>query len=202
VLLGLPISERAYGTESLAANFTIIAVHSPLCYFIGITSMELMRNRGSSGLRMARLVIRAMFSNALILGIALGFVVNLSGLTPPEVLSEAINLMARAALPAAIFGLGGVLARYRPEGDIPTVLMIMAVGLVIHPMITLGLGTVLEVPHDALRNGVITAAMAPGVNAYIFADMYGRAKRVNATAVLLSTVASVLTVWVWLQILG
>ncbi|MGR3548632.1 MAG: AEC family transporter, partial [Roseovarius sp.] len=32
LLLGLPIMERAYGTDALAANFAIIAVHSPFCY--------------------------------------------------------------------------------------------------------------------------------------------------------------------------
>lgn len=202
LLLGLPISERAYGADSLAANFTIIAIHSPLCYFIGITSMELVRSRGASPLNMARRVIRAMFSNALIMGLALGFIVNLGGIPLPAVLTEATSLIARAALPAAIFGLGGVLARYRPEGDIPTVLYIMAIGLVVHPIITLGLGTALDVPMETLRNGVITAAMAPGVNAYIFADMYGCARRVNATAVLLSTAASILTVWIWLQVLS
>ena len=45
VLLGLPITERAYGPDALAANYAIIALHSPVCYAIGITTMELMRNR-------------------------------------------------------------------------------------------------------------------------------------------------------------
>ncbi len=43
--------------------------------------------------------------------------------------------------------------------------------------------------------------MAPGVNAYLFAAMYGVAKRVAASAVLLATAASILTIWVWLHIL-
>ncbi|PKQ10850.1 MAG: AEC family transporter, partial [Alphaproteobacteria bacterium HGW-Alphaproteobacteria-1] len=40
VLLGLPIMERAYGLGALSANFAIIAIHSPFCYGIGITAME------------------------------------------------------------------------------------------------------------------------------------------------------------------
>ena len=43
--------------------------------------------------------------------------------------------------------------------------------------------------------------MAPGVNAYLFANMYGVAKRVAASAVLIATALSVLTVWGWLSIL-
>ena len=44
--------------------------------------------------------------------------------------------------------------------------------------------------------------MAPGINAYVFANMYGVAKRVAATAVLAATAGSILTVWLWLGLLG
>jgi len=54
---------------------------------------------------------------------------------------------------------------------------------------------------DALRSGVVTAAMAPGVNAYIFANMYGHAKRVAASSVLIATALTVITAWVWIQVL-
>jgi hypothetical protein len=43
--------------------------------------------------------------------------------------------------------------------------------------------------------------MPPGVNAYIFANMYGVARRVCASAVLMGTAASLLTAWMWLTIL-
>ena len=43
--------------------------------------------------------------------------------------------------------------------------------------------------------------MAPGVNAYLFANAYGVAKRVAASAVLLATLASIGTIWMWLHIL-
>ncbi|MGB0660349.1 MAG: AEC family transporter [Mangrovicoccus sp.] len=201
LLLGLPISERAYGVESLAGNFAIIAVHSPICYGLGITAMEIARNRGKTGFTMVKAILKAMFSNALILGIALGFVVNLSGITLPVSLRDAIDLMVRAALPAALFGLGGVLNRYRPEGDIVTSLYIVTASLVVHPLIAYSLGVSFGLSDPLLRSAVVTAAMAPGVNAYVFADMYGAAKRVAATSVLLGTALSILTVWVWLHIL-
>ena len=47
----------------------------------------------------------------------------------------------------------------------------------------------------------MTAAMAPGVNAYLFANLYGAAKRVAATTVLVGTAISVLSIWMWLAIL-
>jgi len=43
--------------------------------------------------------------------------------------------------------------------------------------------------------------MAPGVNAYLFASIYGTAKRVAASAVLIGTAASIGTATLWLALL-
>ena len=127
--------------------------------------------------------------------------VRLLGLPIPGPVNDALDLMVRAALPAALFGLGGVLVQYRPEGDMRAILYVCAVSLVAHPAIAYGLGRVLSLPVDGLRAAVVTAAMAPGVNAYIFANMYGHAKRVAASSVLIATGLTVLTAWGWLQVL-
>ena len=202
VLLGLPITERAYGPDNLTGNYAIIAFHSPFCYGIGITVMEIVRNRGHGGLRMARSVLSAMFKNALILGIALGFVVNLSGLVIPRVVDEALGLVTRAALPGALFALGGVLVKYKPEGDLRTIAYVCGISLMLHPSLVWIFGASTGLPQDLFRSGVLNAAMAPGFNAYIFANMYGRAKRVAASSVLIGTAASIMTVWLWLTLLG
>ncbi|MBE2275471.1 MAG: AEC family transporter [Rhodobacteraceae bacterium] len=204
LLLGLPITERAYGPDALAGNYAIISVHSPLLYATGIALMEWAKSRGIglSGGQLARQIAKAILSQPLVIGIAAGFAVNLSGLDLPVAVWSAIDLMARAAIPAALFGLGGVLVRYRPEGDRATIAMICAGSLVVHPGITYALGQwVFALPTPGLRSAVVTAAMAPGINAYMFAHYYGVAKRVSASAVLIATALSMGSVWVWLQIL-
>lgn len=203
LLLGVPISERAYGPESLATNFAIISVHSPICYMIGITAMEIARGGGGGGwIGTARSILTAMFSNAMVIGILLGAFVNLTGFPVPQVVGGAVDLVSKAALPAALFGLGGVLVRYRPDGDFRVIAYIAAVSLILHPVITYGLGSWFDLPRISLNAAVITGAMPPGVNAYVFADMYGRARRVAASSVLFATAATVITAWFWLQILG
>lgn len=201
VLLGLAITERAYGVDALASNYAIVAFHAPFCYAVGITVMEIVRAKGTPARNLPGKVARAMFSNALIIGIGLGFVVNLTGLPIPGVVSDAMDLLIRAAIPAALFGLGGVLFRYRPEGDMRAILYLCGVSMILHPIITFSLAKAFGVDTDGLRSAVLTAAMAPGINAYLFANMYGVAKRVAASTVLIGTALSVFSGWAWLTIL-
>ena len=202
VLLGLAIGERAYGIDSLGPNFAIIAIHAPFCYLLGIVTMEIVRAE-TGGLALLRSVGRAIFRNALMIGIGLGFVVNISGLPIPAVLDEALALMVRAALPAALFGLGGVLYRDKPAGDLGVIVMICAISLVLHPLIAWSVGSTLGgLTTEQMRAVVLTAAMAPGVNTYIFADMYGAARRVVATSILVGTAASIFTASAWIWLVG
>lgn len=201
VLLGLPITERAYGADALAGNYAIVALHAPICYLLGVTAMEVARGTAKGFAAAASGVVRATFRNALVIGIGLGLLVNLASVPLPGVLTDAIDMMVLAALPAALFGLGGVLVRYRPEGDLKTIIMVCAISLIVHPTISWTASTALNLDRDAFRSVVLTATMAPGVNTYIFANMYGAAKRVAASSVLIATAASVVTVWLWLLVL-
>ncbi|MCU0908956.1 MAG: AEC family transporter [Rhodobacteraceae bacterium] len=201
IMLGVPITERAYGADALAANFVIVAFHAPFCYIAGITAMEIARASGAGLLGTARTIVNAVFRNSLVIGILAGFAVNVSGLPIPGVVQDALDLMIRAAIPAALFGLGGVLYRYRPEGDVATIAMVVAISLLVHPAVTFGLGKWLGLTTAEMRSAVLTAAMAPGVNAYLFANMYGVARRVAASAVLAGTASCLVSAWIWLQVL-
>lgn len=200
VLLGLPVTERAFGINALGPNYTIIAFNAGFCYLVGITTMEIVRAE-AHGLKLVKTVANAMFRNALMIGIAAGFILNFSGLPMPAIVQDALDLMIRAALPAALFGLGGVLYRYKPEGDVGAIAMLCTIALVIHPAITWSIGSFAALSTGQMRSAVLTAAMAPGINAYIFADMYGVARRVVATTVLIGTALTVIGASMWLLIL-
>lgn len=202
LLLGLPITERAFGAEALGPNFGIISIHSPFCYLLGITVMEFARAEGRGLAETARAVVKAMFRNTLMIGLALGLAVNVTGLAVPEPVWAAADMMARAALPAALFGLGGILTRYRLRESLGEAMTIAGLSLILHPLIALGLGAgVFNLSQGFLNSLVMTAAMAPGVNAYVFANLYNRGKDAAASAVLLGTLFSVVTASVWLYVL-
>jgi len=203
VLLGLPIMSRAYGGEAMDAAFAIIALHAPYCYLVGILAMEMSRRDGAPIGEALKRTGRAMFRNALAIGIVLGLVFNLGSVPVPAPLAETLDLLARAALPVALFGLGGALTRYRMRDDLGEAITASAFSLVVHPAIALVLSAyVFGLPEPFVRAAVVIAAMPPGINGYIFASMYDRAVGAAASTVLLATALSVLSVTFWLWVLG
>ena len=204
LLLGLAITERAYGTAALQGNYAIISFHAPLLYGFGISMMEWARARGQ-GLSLPKLgakIVKSIFSQSLVIGICAGFAVNLAGNPLPAFFWSAVNMIAACAIPVALFGLGGILVRYRLEGDRGTIALVCAASLILHPAVTYGLGRwVFALEPAAMRSAVVTAAMAPGVNAYMFAHLYGVGTRVAAASVLVATALCIGTVWLWLHLL-
>ncbi|WP_366942764.1 AEC family transporter [uncultured Paracoccus sp.] len=206
LLLGVPITQRAYGDAALAGNFAIVAIHSPLVYTFGITAMEFTRARGT-GLAVSRVAWRALigvFRTPMVLGILCGVAMNLAGmggLVMPEGFWAAIAMVKGAALPTALFALGGVIWRYRPRGDAGVIAMCCAVSLLLHPTLTMAIGSLGGLDTASIRSAVVTAAMPPGVNAFLFASMYQSAQRVAASTVLISTLLSVLSSAMWLDLL-
>ena len=203
VLLGLSIVDRAYGQSSLSTAFVIAAVHAPFCYILGITSMEIVRNRGKSIFENLRSIFVSVFRNSLMVAIFLGFAVNAANLELPLVLAESLDMISVAALPAALFALGGILVEYRPEGDLKVIAMVCILSLVVHPALAWIISSqILELDHNLVRTTTLMSAMAPGVNAYVFASMYDRAKRVAASSVLIGTIVSIGSASAWLAMTG
>ncbi len=202
LLLGLAITERAYGPEVLATNFVIVALHAPFCYGVGIFAMEIARNRSQKPSIIFKNVATAMFRNALVLGIIAGFVFNFYNLSLPKPMDDAVDMIVLVALPTALFGMGGVLYQYRPAGDVGPIIMVVIISLLMHPSLVWIFGRAVALDQNAFRSAVVTSAMAPGINGFVFANMYGHGRRVAASVVLICTAASILTVWGWLALLG
>lgn len=203
VILGIPIVERAFGPEALAAAIAIISLHAPFCYSLGITVMEVSRADGRSIGETAKAVLTAMLRNALMLGVAAGFAFNFSGLTLPPPIQDGVDMVVLSALPVALFALGGVLTRYSIGKSMGEACMTSVLSLLVHPAITFALTYwVFDLPVLFVKAAVTVAAMAPGVNTYIFATLYNRAEGAAASTVMLATFLSLLSVWGWLSLLS
>ncbi len=203
VLLGLPIMERAYGPEELQATFAIIALHAPVCYAVGILTMEFSARDGrplpEALLRAGKQIVR----NELMIGLGLGILANLTGLPLPEPAESALDMVARAALPVALFALGGALTRYSLKAEFGEASMAASCSILLHPFVAWLLAAqVFDLPAPMVHACVLTAAMPTGMNGYVFAVMYNRAIGTAASTVIVGTAAGVATISFWLWFLG
>jgi predicted permease len=203
VLIGIPIVQRAYGSAAMPTVFSIIAFHAPMLITLGMLVMELVRRDGAPLGKSLVVAGTRVIQNPLLIGVGLGLIGNRLGVVLPEAGTAFFTMMAAAVLPAALFGLGGALNEYRISDSWAQAAVMSLFKLVIHPAIAYVLMIwVLHVPHEYARYGILLAAMPTGINGYVFATYYDRAVNVAANVVLISTVAAIITVPIWLVILG
>ena len=201
LLLGLPITELALGTEALESNFIIVAFHAPFCYLLGISAMEISINGNQNLLIAYKKILKSILSNALTLGIILGFLFNVSHLPMPYFLIDALKLLSTAGIPIALFALGGVLTQYKEKviNSLPHSIMIAFISLFIQPLLTVYFGrNIFIITEEELRSAIITAAMAPGVNAFTFSNMYQKSIEIAASSVILCTAISIFSSAFWI----
>jgi malonate transporter len=202
VLLGIAIMERAYGKEALTPVFGIISLHAPSLYALGMITMELSRRDGRPLGETLKAAMKSILGNSLMIGIMAGLAVNLSGIKLPEPVLAAGGMLAAAAIPAALVGIGAAMTRYAVRAELSESVMMSALALVLHPAIAFVLAHhVLALPVEQVRAAVVLAAMPPGMNGYIFAVIYKRAESLNASAILVATALSVVTITAWLTLL-
>ena len=202
VLLGLPISELAFGTKSLFINYTIIIGHAPLCYLVGISFIEVAKIKGDAYLFGIKRSLKAILLNNLTLGILLGIGFNLFKFEFSPTTEELFKLSSNWIIPISLFTMGGVLFHYRVSKNYKIPAAIISTSLLIQPAVVYFLGSQFSnIEIDYLRNAVIMAAMAPGLNAYFFANMYGECRDVVATTIMASTVLTVFSSTLWIYFL-
>jgi predicted permease len=203
VLLGIPIIQRAYGDEALPTIYMIIGFHAPTLMSVGMLTMEMSRRDGRPIGAALREAGKRIATNPLLIGIASGVALNLSGLQLPLFLDDTTKLLVSAVLPTALFGLGAALTQYRLSASWAPALAMAIIKNVMHPTLAyLMLVPLLGVPMDVARIVVLLAAMPTGINAYIFSTYFNRGTDVAATTVLIGTLLSVFTISFWLWVLS
>ena len=99
--------------------------------------------------------------------------------------------------------MGGVLYYYRITNSFKIPLTIILTSLLIQPAVVYLLGIYSwDIEIELIRNAVIMAAMAPGLNAYFFANIYGQCRDIVATTILVSTGLTIFTSSFWIYFLS
>jgi len=202
VLIGLPISQLAFGEIVLTPVFGIVAFHASLLYTVGMITMEFARRDGRGLISTLKSAFSSVIANPLMVGILSGVGANLIGLWIPAPVEQALDLIRSTAIPVSLVGIGIALTRYSISADLAETLMVSVLALVVHPAIALFMCIyVFGVEGIFLQAAVVLAAMPPGMNIYIFASIYDRALNLSASVLVIANALAVFSIPVWIIII-
>ena len=191
--IGLALAERLGGAPGLAWMALCIALSVPLANVAAV--WPLARHGGHSyGRELAR--------NPLILSTLAGLIANAAGLSFPEAVSTTLQRIGLAALPLGLMATGAGLRVGALKTSPGLAAALMAVRHALLPALAIGLTAALALPPPQRLIVVLFAALPTASSAYVLAARMGGDGGYVAGLVTLSTLLGMLSVPLWLALLG
>jgi malonate transporter len=201
--VGFPIVTLVIGASGAPILAQTMIVENLVMLPIGLTIAEMAGARdGSLGATLAG-IGRTLIRNPLLLAIAAGIAVAAFGIELPYVAARPVALLGTAAVPLALFVVGGRLAQLGARGGAPReVAFIVAGKLGAHPLAVGAALLMMPGLEPTLLAGGILFAAAPMMSIYpIFGARFGMAE-LSATALLVATICACGTLTLLILLLG
>ena len=194
VLLGLPIVLLFFGDDGIVPFFILISVHGLSLFTVTTVLLEYGRNAKNSLRTLPFEVFKGLVKNPIIVGIAVGLILNRAAIPLPGPIDQVAEYMQQAVAPCALFSLGASLTRYGLVGRLQESLQLIAMKMLLMPaLVWILTSVVFELSPLVAMVATLTAAQPVGVNVYLFAQRYHSAQALATTSVFLSTVFSIAT---------
>lgn len=192
--MGIPLAIAAYGEEA-ALPAILAAVISVLSVALAIVPIEIARLGRSRLWPLTRRVSRALATNPMILAPCAGLLWSAAGLGLPVPLERFTGILGAAAGPCALFSIGLFLVGKPIREGSAEIAVIAVVKLVIHPLLT-AFAILVLFPTNPLWTtvAILSAALPIGSGPYVLAQAQGVYAARTSTAMLVTTVLSVLTI--------
>jgi len=192
---GIPLNEFAFGRPGME-RATVYYVASAV---IANTYGVFLASRGTASARQALLNV---FKLPMVYCLVIGLALNITGTALPLPLQRVADLLGSAAVPAMLVLLGMQLARASLRGQIKPILLSAGMRLVVAPLVAAGL--VIAFGIGGLTRDVILveSAMPTAVITSALAIQFDADGDFVAASILLSTVASIVTLSLLLALLG
>jgi malonate transporter len=196
--MGPPIALVAFGPAAIAPAALIFCFDNAMHFTLAPLLMSLgdrERDGGKVGLAMVIATIGwKIISHPFILATIAGFTAAATGFVPPGPLGTILDLLAAAAAPCALFMMG-VTAALRPLKRVPVELIyLVPIKLVLHPLLIFWMVSTLgDFQPVFIQTAVLMAALPSATNVFVIAEQYGVWQERASSAVIVTTMVSVVT---------
>ncbi|MGV3592073.1 MAG: AEC family transporter [Gammaproteobacteria bacterium] len=193
-VLGIPITVELLGDSAFVPMLLVITFHNLVLYTSGTMLAAASDTGGKSVFMQVSAIVREMALNPISSSLLAGAAWNLLDLPTPALLVATLELLTRAAVPGAIFALGAALTRYHIRGGIAPALCIVVMKLVVLPLAMWQVMTrVFDIHGEWMQAAVLLCCMPVGISVYVFSRRYESGEAAVATAIVMSSVLTPLT---------
>jgi predicted permease len=201
--LGIPIAHQVLGDVSFLAEVVLFQSLLITPFILGSLDRH---SDATTGPRTGRAQLRRMATiplrNPPILGSLLGVLWSHEAWPVPAAVGGSLNLLAASVVPAALIALGASLRGGGARTGHAEIAVITALKLVVQPLIALGLGILLGLPHTLLLAVVLSAGLPTAQNTFIFAQEHRAGEELANRAVVVTTTLSLITLALTAALLG
>ncbi|TLS75788.1 Auxin Efflux carrier [Mariprofundus erugo] len=197
--LGLPVLSQTFGTwaQVVAIHFDLLA-STPILFTVGIV---LARHYGKQGEGMHPLL--SLFQVPAIWAAIAGLLLSAFSIPMPAWLDKALTTLGAAVVPLMLLSVGMALrwqSGWLPR--IPVLLPVVIIQLLIMPLIAWSSAIGVGMPEKFMAPVVIEAAMPTMVLGLVICDRFKLDVALYAEAVTLTTLLSMVTLPLWLQLIS
>jgi predicted permease len=191
---GLPLNEFAFGPAGLQRAIVYYVVTAVVANTLGVY----LASRGAASVGRSLLNVLTV---PLPYATALGFVVNMTAIQLPVPVTRVVGLLGQAAVPCMLLILGLQLSRTSVKGRIGPIALAAVTRLGVAPVVAFFLVTLLGLSGLAGQVAIIEASMPTAVMGGVLATEFGSDAEFTTAAILVSTLASIVTLSFLLSIL-
>jgi malonate transporter and related proteins len=195
MFIALPIAVALFGQAATLPVALLVTIESGIIMPFTVSLLEI--DRGAKGnLRQAVLAaVQAVLRNPVVMSVLTGAAVGLLGVPLPSLFDGLVKVVSGATVPCALFALGASLAGLPISERLRETSTMVALKLFVYPLLVFGVMSLFPGIDPVWRAiAVLAAAMPMGANVYLIAARYETYVARASTAVLFSTILSVVTV--------
>ena len=200
--IGYPVAAMVLGSSPAAVFLALNMMIENLLIIPAALILAEAGRQGDAGFATAaRKTLVRLVRNPILIGLAAGLVLAVTETALPRPLAQAVEMLAGAAGPAALFVIGGSLFGLQVRGMVGSVGQIVVGKLILHPLAVLGLFLLMPQADPMWLAGALLFACAPMISIYpLLGQRYGMAG-VSAAALMAATLAAFvsLSLAIWLM---
>ncbi|MEM9672279.1 MAG: AEC family transporter [Bacteroidota bacterium] len=189
--VGLAGAAALFGSEGLAITAIALASVIPLVNIISVFGLARWVSKGK---RSVRGVLKRIVTNPLIVGCAVGLLLNFSGIGLPWGLNKLMAIPGQAALPMGLLSVGAGLQIRELKQYVAPLALSSSAKLILLPLLAYGLGWALSLEGLVLGVIVLYSSLPCSVSSYTLAAELGGDKELVAAIITLQTLLAIITI--------